>query len=173
MSRPTIVQLLVLIAITCGTATYAVAQTQAEAKAQQEYRQKISNSMANCSVDSGPAIKVTVTGIKAGGGTLRVQSYNGNKTDWLKKGRWLSRIESEAEAGSMTFCLPVVSSGIYAVAVRHDVNGNNNTDLFEDGGAMSNDPSINIWNLGKPSYKKTAFTVRDGVEPISVKMKYW
>ena len=29
---------------------------------------------------------------------------------------------------------------------------------------MSNNPSINIFNLGKPSYKKTGFDVGNGVE---------
>ena len=37
---------------------------------------------------------------------------------------------------------------------------------------MSNNPSINIFNLGKPSYRKTAFTVGEGVTTISIAMKY-
>ena len=72
----------------------------------------------------------------------------------------------------MTFCLPVPQAGTYGVAVRHDLNGNGKTDLSEDGGAMSNNPSINIFNLGKPSYKKTAFSVGEGVTTISISMKY-
>ena len=61
----------------------------------------------------------------------------------------------------------------YAVAVRHDVNGNGDTDLTEDGGGMSNDPSINIFNLGKPSYKKTRFSVGGSPKAITINMKYW
>ena len=76
-------------------------------------------------------------------------------------------------SGTMTFCLPVPAAGTYAVAVRHDVNGNGDTDLREDGGGMSNDPSISIFNLGKPSYTKTRFPVGDGVKAITINMKYW
>jgi uncharacterized protein (DUF2141 family) len=73
----------------------------------------------------------------------------------------------------MTFCVPVPSSGTYGIAIRHDVNGNGKTDIRQDGGAMSNNPSINIFNLGKPSYQKTAFAVGSGVTAINVTMKYF
>ena len=44
--------------------------------------------------------------------------------------------------------------------------------MRKDGGAMSNNPSRNIFKLGKPSYKKTAFNVGSGVESISIRMRY-
>ncbi len=141
--------------------------------AQAQYRQQISNSMSKCSANAGPAVKVTVSGIKASSGKIRIQSYKGTKADWLEKGRWLNRIEAPAKAGSMTFCLPVPGPGEYGIAVRHDLNGNGDTDLREDGGAMSNNPSINVFNLGKPSYKKTAITVGSGVTSITLSMKYF
>ncbi len=141
--------------------------------AQAQYRQVIPNNLAKCAANAGPAVKVTVTGIKASTGTIRIQSYKGTKADWLEKGRWLNRIEARARAGSMTFCLPVPAAGEYGIAVRHDLNGNGDTDLREDGGAMSNNPSINIFNLGKPSYKKTAFNVGSGVTSITLTMKYF
>lgn len=138
-----------------------------------QYNQVIGNNMAKCAAGAGPAVKVTVNGIKQASGRIRVQSYNGTKADWLESGRWLARIEAPAKSGSMTFCMPVPASGTYGIAVRHDVNGNGKTDLREDGGAMSNNPSINIFNLGKPSYQKTAFSVGDGVTSISINMKYF
>ena len=84
----------------------------------------------------------------------------------------LVAVEARARAGAMSFCLPVPAAGTYAVAVRHDVNGNGKTDLSADGGGMSNNPSINVFNLGKPSYKKTAFSVGDAPRAISISMKY-
>lgn len=139
----------------------------------QAYQQKISNDLGRCSAGSGPAVKVTVKGVKASRGTIRVQTYRGTSSEWLKKGKWLHRVEAPAQRGTMTFCLPVPAAGTYAVAVRHDLNGNGDTDLREDGGGMSNDPSINIFNLGKPSYTKTAFPVGDDVKSITINMKYW
>lgn len=142
------------------------------ASADARYNQVLSNDMAKCAPGAGPAVKVTVSGIKQSSGSIRVQSYNGTKADWLEPGRWLTRIEAPAKIGTMTFCVPVPSSGTYGIAIRHDVNGNGKTDIREDGGAMSNNPSINIFNLGKPSYQKTAFTVGSGVTAIDVTMKY-
>jgi uncharacterized protein (DUF2141 family) len=137
---------------------------------QAQYRQEIGNDPARCR--SGPAVNVTVTGIKSSTGTLRVQLYRGIKQDWLATGRWLNRIEVPARAGSMTFCLPAPATGPYGVAVRHDVNNNGKTDLSQDGGGMSNNPSINIFNLGKPSYTKTVFQVGDQPASISIRMRY-
>lgn len=154
-----------------ATATLATALMALPATAQAR-NNKISNDMSKCTAGSGPAILVTVDGLKASSGNVRVQSYRATKSEWLQKGQWLSRIETPAKAGTMQFCLPVSSSGAYGIAVRHDLNGNGKTDLREDGGGMSNNPSINIFNLGKPSYTKTAFSVDGNVKSIRISMKY-
>ena len=156
-----------------ATAALAMALGSVPASALAQYRQTIGNDLSRCSSGAGPAVQVTVTGIKSSSGTIRVQSYRGTKEDWLEKGKWINRIESRAKAGTMTFCVPVPSTGTYGIAVRHDVNGNGKTDIREDGGAMSNNPSINIFNLGKPSYTKTAFSVGAGVTSIRINMRYF
>ena len=138
--------------------------------ARAQYRQAISNDPASCRGD-GPAVNVTITGIKSSTGRMRVQLYRATKEDWLEKGRWIHRIEAPARSGSMTFCMPVPSAGSYGIGVRHDVNSNGETDLTQDGGGVSNNPSINIFNLGKPSYDKAAFQVR-GVRSITIAMRY-
>ncbi|TNE29164.1 MAG: DUF2141 domain-containing protein [Alphaproteobacteria bacterium] len=143
------------------------------AGAQDIYRQKISNDMSRCAPGAGPAVRVTVRGVDGSSGLVRVQSYRGTKQDWLEKGRWIYRIETPARAGTMVMCMPLPESGTYGIAVRHDKNGNGKTDLREDGGGMSNNPSINLFNLGKPSYTKTAFSVGNGVESIAIEMKYF
>ncbi|TYC90095.1 DUF2141 domain-containing protein [Novosphingobium sp. BW1] len=137
-----------------------------------QFRNEISNDLRKCTSASGPGLLVTVDGVKASRGNMRVQSYRATKADWLEKGHWLSRIEVPAKAGTMTFCLPVPGPGTYGVAVRHDLNGNGKTDIAEDGGAMSNNPSINIFNLGKPSYTKVGVEVGSKVKSIRVQMKY-
>ncbi len=157
---------------TTGLAALALAGLSTAAPAAAQYRQKIANDASRCGAGGGPAVRVTVNGIKESRGTMRVQSYRGTKEDWLEKGRWIYRMEAPAKAGTMQFCMPLPAPGVYGIAVRHDINGNGDTDIFSDGGAMSNNPSINIFNLGKPSYKKTAFRVGPGVEAISVTMRY-
>jgi len=127
--------------------------------------QKISNNLGKCRTGGGPAVYITVSGVKSSTGKVRVQSYHGTKAEWLKKGKWLSRIEVPARG---KFCVPVPGAGTYGIAVRHDANGNGKTDISKDGGAMSNNPSINIFNLGKPSYKKTKFAVGNTVKSIRI-----
>ncbi|MDZ3830211.1 MAG: DUF2141 domain-containing protein [Sphingopyxis sp.] len=130
----------------------------------------LSNDLSQC--QRGPSALIQIDGIKSSSGKLRIQSYRATSSDWLAKGRWLSRVEVPARAGSMTVCVPLPEAGSYGIAVRHDVNGNGKTDLRSDGGGMSNNPSINIFNLGKPSYKKTAFAVGNAPKNLSITMKY-
>jgi uncharacterized protein (DUF2141 family) len=132
----------------------------------------ISNDMGRCAAGKGPAIKVIVNGVKSGTGKVRVQSYPATKAAWLAKGRWLNRIETGARAGAMSFCMPVGAAGRYAIAVRHDKDGNGKTDISKDGGGFSNNPSINILNLGKPGVDKVGFTVGEGVTTVSINLKY-
>lgn len=134
--------------------------------------QEIGNDMARCASGKGPAVLVNVRGVKASAGKVRVQSYPATGSAWLAKGAWLHRIESRADAGNMSFCVPVPAEGKYGIAVRHDVNGNGKTDLSKDGGGFSNNPSISIFNLGKPSVGKVAFQAGPGVTRITVNLKY-
>lgn len=134
---------------------------------------EIHNDMSRCTAGSrGPAMMVTIDGVKTSQGTMRIQSYRATSEEWLKKGKWISRIEIPAKAGTMTVCVPLPGPGTYGIAVRHDVNDNGKTDISTDGGAMSNNPSINIFNLGKPSYTKVGVAVTGGVKSIRIQMKY-
>ena len=72
----------------------------------------------------------------------------------------------------MTFCMPVPAAGSYGIGVRHDVNNNDETDLTQDGGGMSNNPSINVFNLGKPSHTKVAFALGQEVKAMTIRMRY-
>ena len=141
--------------------------------AQAQYRETITNNMSQCAPGKGPAVRVTVRGVKSSSGTIRLQSYRATKADWLEKGKWIHRIEVPARKGNMTFCMPVPEAGDYGLAARHDVNGNGKTDISQDGGAMSNNPSISIFNLGKPSIDKTRFTIDGGVKRMTITMLYF
>lgn len=139
--------------------------------AQAQYAEKITNDPARCD-GPGPAVRINVSGIKSATGNMRVQIYRALKSDWLEKNRWIYRIEAQAREGRMTFCMPVPQAGSYAIAIRHDANDNNDTDIFADGGGMSNNPGFNIFNLGRPSHNKTAFTVGNEVKTINIQMRY-
>lgn len=134
--------------------------------------QEVSNDLSQCTAGNGPAVLVSVRGLKETSGKVRVQSYPATGSAWLAKGGWLHRIESRANASTMNFCVPVPSPGKYGIAVRHDVNGNGKTEISKDGGGFSNNPSINIFNLGKPSVSKVAFQAGPGVTRITINLRY-
>ena len=138
----------------------------------QAFQQEIRHNVALCRGD-GPAVMINLTGVRASSGTMRIQLYRGTADDWLERGRWLNRIEIPAREGAMAICMPVPAAGDYAIAIRHDVNGNGSTDLRTDGGAMSNNPSINIFNLGRPSINRTKFSIGRQVLPMTINMRYF
>ena len=158
---------MVLVACIAGLAPGTTSAAHAQ------YRETISNDMRQCAPGRGPAVRVTVRGIKSSTGKIRLQSYRATKADWLAKGKWINRIEVPARKGAMTFCVPVPGPGSYAIAARHDANDNNETDITADGGAMSNNPSINIFNLGRPGIDKTRFDISDEVKRMSITMLYF
>ncbi len=149
------------VAVTAAVSTPASAQ----------YRNEIRHSTAPCQGD-GPAVWLQVTNVEGSGGTMRFQLYPGTEADWLERGRWLNRIELPARAGTMQVCIPVPRPGNYAIAIRHDKNNNGRTDISSDGGGMSNNPSINIFNLGKPGIDKTRFSIGREVLPMRIRMRY-
>lgn len=146
--------------------TLALAPPAAEAQ-----RREIGNDMAACS-GSGAALRVVVNGIETGTGRVRVQSYRATPADWMQKGKWLTRQELAARRGVMTFCVPLPGPGSYGIAVRHDVNGNGKTDFMSDGGGVSNNPAVNIFNLGKPSARSAAVSVGNEPRTITINMRY-
>lgn len=132
----------------------------------------IPNDIASCQAGKGPAVLVSVRGIKSATGRIRVQSYRATPGAWLSKGAWINRIETGASSTAMNFCVPVPSAGKYGIAVRHDRNGNGKTDFRQDGGGFSNNPKLSIFNLGKPSVGSVAFDASAGVTRITVNMQY-
>ena len=137
--------------------------------------QEIGNDLDRCGASAkGPAVLVDVRGFSAPTGKVRLQSYPATKSAWLAKGSWISRIDTAVHPsnGGMRFCMPMPEPGRYGIAVRHDRNGNGKTDISRDGGGFSNNPSISLFNLGKPSVDKAMIKVGPGVTRITINLKY-
>ena len=95
--------------VLAGTGLLALATA---APAQAQYNQYLRHDAAKCRGD-GPAVRITVSGVKASRGTLRVQLYRATRADWLETGRWLNRIELPARGGTMSICMPAPTSGTH------------------------------------------------------------
>lgn len=123
----------------------------------------------------GLAMLVRITGLKSREGTIRVQSYGGAPSQYFEKGTWLKRIElALPPRGPVEVCMPVPAAGTYAIAVRHDANGNGKADKA-DGGGMSGNPSVSLLDVvfkRKPDPGDVAVRVGGGVLPVKVVMSY-
>jgi uncharacterized protein (DUF2141 family) len=115
------------------------------------------------------AILVDVTGFKQMSGRVRVQLYRADGS-FLERGQWIQRIDLPVSAGHMPVCVPVPRPGRYAIAVRHDVDGNGRSG-WNDGAGFSRNPSLSLTNL-RPSASQVAVAVGSGVQPIRVILNY-
>lgn len=116
-----------------------------------------------------PAVLVNVSGFKARQGRVRVQIYNSQ--NFLVKGQRVARVDVPVVAPNMPVCVPLPAAGTYAVAVRHDVNGNNKSGDWSDGGGFSRNPRISFMHL-KPSFGEVAVPVGNGPRAVSVVLNY-
>jgi uncharacterized protein (DUF2141 family) len=126
-----------------------------------------------CKAGGNPAILVEVVGVKSETGSIRVQAYGGNPAHYFDKGTYIERIDMPT-AQAREICVPVPKPGTYAISVRHDVNGNGKSDM-KDGGGMSGNPSMSVWDLitkSKPAAKDVQVHVGAGVTPVRVVMNY-
>lgn len=126
---------------------------------------------AACHAGGGPALLVTVEGFRERTGTLRVALYRAN-AEFLERHRWLQRIDVPVtRGGPMSVCVPVPAPGRYAVAVRHDLDGNGRSG-WSDGGGFSRNPRISLVNL-RPRVEDVAINVgASGIQPVGVVLNY-
>lgn len=118
-----------------------------------------------------PAVLVNVSGFKTRSGNVRVQLYGGDPADFLAKGKWVRRVDLPVTAsGPMKVCVALPKAGNYAVAVRHDVDGNGKSSM-SDGGGFSRNPNISLFKL-KPRFQQTVIAVDHGVTPVNVILNY-
>ena len=119
----------------------------------------------------GSGILVTVQGFRTRSGNVRVALYGSNPSEFLARGRTLRKIDLPvSRGGPMQICVAVPNPGRYAVAVRHDVDGNGRSG-WNDGGGFSRNPDISLTHL-RPSYGSVAIQAGRGVTPVSVVLNY-
>lgn len=133
------------------------------------------NDLSQCAAGKGPAVRITVSGLKSSDGNLFVRAYPARSSDWLESKRYVMRVDAAPRQGSMTVCVPLPAPGDYAIAVQHDVNGNRKTDISVDGAGMSNNPGIKkILGLvpRPPSVDKVRFTAGPGITRMAIAIQY-
>ena len=122
---------------------------------------------------SGASVLVKVDGFKARTGDLRVQIYGSNPADFLAKGRRVKRIDVPvtARAEPMEVCVALPQPGNYAVAVRHDVEGDGKSGR-NDGGGFSRNPGLSVFSM-KPKYEDVVISVGSEPRRVNVVLNYF
>lgn len=125
---------------------------------------------AACRAGDRPAVLVTVDGFNRRTGNVRVAIYN-NPNTFLDRGATLKKIDLPVtRGGPMRICVALPRAGSYAVAVRHDVDGNGRSG-WSDGGGFSRNPDISLANL-RPRYQNVAVNVGQAALPVRVVLNY-
>jgi len=118
-----------------------------------------------------PSILVNLTHFNQRTGNIRVAIYN-NPNTFLDRGATLRKINVPVTPGGpMRVCIAVPQPGQYAVAVRHDVDGDNARGDWGDGGGFSRNPSLSLLHL-RPRFGDVAVNVGHGVLGVNVVLNY-
>lgn len=118
----------------------------------------------------GSALLVNVTGLKSRSGNLRINVYGNDPSDFLAKSKKLRRIDLPVAANSMRVCVALPKAGRYAVAVRHDADGNGKSG-WTDGGGFSRNPKLSLAKL-KPSFDEVVIVAGSGITNVPVVLNY-
>ncbi|WP_295497954.1 DUF2141 domain-containing protein [Sphingorhabdus sp. EL138] len=133
---------------------------------------------ADCrAAETGPAVSVTVIGLKDRKGKLILELYPDNDADFLQSdklliaaGKPFRRVPmTMPSAGPVSICIRAPAPGRYALALLHDRDDNGKFGLSGDGVGFANNPRL---GLRKPKAKAVALAVEAGVRPISIVMNY-
>ena len=116
-------------------------------------------------------VRVTVNGVGSGG-ILSVELYHDSENFLNKKGR-TKRIRVPAVEEQHVVCFNLDKSGIYAVAVYHDVDGNRKLNkkwnmMPDEPFGLSNNPEL---RLGFPAFSDAAFATGDLGADITINLQ--
>lgn len=151
-----------MLSIAAGGLAFVAPATAAEAA--------LGPDAASCQAGAGKsAVLVRVSGFKAKTGRVRVQVYD--SSNFLVKGKRVRRIDLPVTSAAMPICVSLPGPKAYAIAVRHDVNGNSKSGDWSDGGGFSRNPKLSLLDL-KPSFSEVAVPVGKGVKPVDVVLNY-
>lgn len=127
-----------------------------------------------CAAPAGhTVIAVTVKNVRSNKGEVAITVYPGDSKLFLAPHAKLTRVRLPA-APVVHACMDVPKAGDYAVAVYHDENGDHHFNrtlvgLPAEGYGFSNDaPAV----AGLPTYNASKFMVREGINPLTITMRY-
>jgi uncharacterized protein (DUF2141 family) len=128
--------------------------------------------------ESGPALIVTVVGLKDRAGTLKAELYPANDTDFLaddnvlvNAGKTFRRVLVDIQqSGTAQLCIRAPGPGSYGLSLLHDRDSNRKFGASIDGVGFGSNPA----SLGpfKPKIAIGRVTVGNGPTNVTVRMLY-
>lgn len=120
---------------------------------------------------TGPAVLVYVDGFRQRSGNVRVNVYGSDRAKFLARGQYVRQVNLPvSRAGAMQICVALPGPGRYAVAVRHDQDGNGRSG-WSDGGGFSRNPRLSLTSL-RPAFESVAINVGQRPTPVDVVLNY-
>ncbi len=129
----------------------------------------------DCVGKKGPnRISVQVTGVSPAQGEVAVTLYPDEARRFLAPRGKLLRTRVKARAAVTHACFWVPTPGVYAIAVYHDANGDqdfnrNAVGMPAEGFGFSNDAPTRV---GLPSFDKVRFRAKAGETTLTIRMRY-
>lgn len=133
---------------------------------------------ATCSAnEKGPALMVTVSGLKDRTGNLKLEVYPSNNDDFLADDNKLvmqkkafRRIEVPVpKQTSPKLCVRIPAAGNYSLSILHDRDSNRRFGLSVDGIGFSGNPKL---KRSKPKAAATRIKATSGITQTEVIMNY-
>ncbi|WP_242138234.1 DUF2141 domain-containing protein [Sphingomonas sp. TREG-RG-20F-R18-01] len=136
----------------------------------------IGSDSAACT-SGGPAIRVTVDGLKDRTGELKLELYPANAADFLKddrdlikEGKFFRRVRVPTPAsGPVVLCIRVPSPGPYALLFTHNRDGRNKFNFWSDGAGF---PSNTKLGRARPKVTQGRIVVPEGVVSVEIRAQY-
>ncbi|SFO17432.1 DUF2141 domain-containing protein [Sphingomonas sp. OK281] len=127
--------------------------------------------------ETGPAILVTVEGLKDRAGTLRAEVYPSTDGDFLaddnvlvSQGKTFRRaVIAVPMSGPAQLCLRIPAAGAYSLSVVHSRSGGHGFSLLHDGIGFAGNPRL---GHSKPSAQAARIVAHGGITPTTVVMNY-
>jgi len=136
----------------------------------------IGSDAAACT-SGGPAIRVTVDGLKDRTGELKLELYPANEADFLKddrdlikEGKFFRRVRLPTPAsGPVILCIRVPAPGAYALLFTHNRDGRNKFNFWADGAGF---PSNTKLGRSRPKVSQGRIVVPEGVVSVDIHAQY-
>jgi len=127
--------------------------------------------------EPGPALLISVTGLRDRKGLVKAEVYPANDADFLaddnvllSEGKVFRRAEQDLpDSGPVTLCLRIPGPGAYSILVLHDRDGNHKFGWFSDGVGF---PGSARLGMHKPKAAMARIVAGSGLTHVTITMMY-